>query len=151
MKKLMTLLVVLAVGLTSTAVQASPRGGGNHGGRGGGHFAPPPVVPFLFGAAVGSAWSRPHVIYRSQPVVYGPQVYVTPAPYVGGLLPQGNGGGHWENVIVGYQWVTVPVHHSPVYGTYWNGYQNVQYVVREGWTEMVNQQQPIVRQIWVNN
>ncbi|MGB8815675.1 MAG: hypothetical protein WCC74_00325 [Minisyncoccia bacterium] len=67
-----------------------------------------------------------------------------------GTVIVGGQPGHWENRIVGYQTVMRPVYHPPVLGTYWNGYQMIQYVQITEWTEMVPIQEPVYQRIWVS-
>ena len=74
---------------------------------------------------------------------------VPPLFSIFGVVIVGQPTGHWENRIVGYQTVMRPVYHPPVLGTYWNGYQYVQYVMTPEWTEMVPMQEPIYQRVWV--
>lgn len=142
-KKFFVILVLVLVACVSRAGGRERHGGGNHRG-----FCPPvprvclplPFLPFV--PVVVNPGYRGGCGYRSAPPARfhhnqgyynnGSQVYVTPAPDVGALLPPSAPSGYWAEVIVGYQTVSVPV------------------TLPDGRTAYVPQQQPITRRVWVN-
>lgn len=58
--------------------------------------------------------------------------------------------GRWDNRVIGYRTVCVPVTHPAVYGSRWVCGQFVRYVVSCQWTEMVSVQQPMVQRVWIS-